>query len=185
MLRALVLATLFVGFVPSAARGPLDREPVMAAIRLVQGPGETLASVDVDLIDRARREIDLAAYVLTDHDVGEALQRAARRGVRVRIYLDPDQAQRRGEGFDPRLEALARVPQIAIRFKSPARDSMHLKAYHVDGRFLRTGSANLSFTGLRRQDNDVLVIESRDLAGAFAQQFDRLWTRSDNTIFHP
>jgi phosphatidylserine/phosphatidylglycerophosphate/cardiolipin synthase-like enzyme len=157
----------------------------MAAVRLLQGPGDSLATVDVDLIDRARTRIDLAAYVLTDREVGAALQRAAGRGVRVRIYLDPDQAERRGEGLDPRLDALMRLPNVAVRFKSPARDSMHLKAYHVDGRLLRTGSANLSFTGLRRQDNDIVVIESRDLAGAFARQFDQLWARPDNGIHHP
>jgi phosphatidylserine/phosphatidylglycerophosphate/cardiolipin synthase-like enzyme len=78
-----------------------------------------------------------------------------------------------------------RTRNVTTRFKSPARDSMHLKAYHVDGRWLRTGSANLSFTGLRRQDNDIMVIESRDLAGAFAQQFERMWTRPDNEIFYP
>jgi phosphatidylserine/phosphatidylglycerophosphate/cardiolipin synthase-like enzyme len=45
----------------------------------------------VALIDRAEHEIDLAAYVLTDWPVMEALTRAADRGVKVRIYLDGTQ----------------------------------------------------------------------------------------------
>jgi phosphatidylserine/phosphatidylglycerophosphate/cardiolipin synthase-like enzyme len=40
------------------------------------------------LIDSAQREIDIAAYVLTDWPVIQALTRAADRGVKVRIYHD-------------------------------------------------------------------------------------------------
>jgi phosphatidylserine/phosphatidylglycerophosphate/cardiolipin synthase-like enzyme len=43
------------------------------------------------LIDRAEHEIDMAAYVLTDWPVMQALTRAADRGVKVGIYLDGTQ----------------------------------------------------------------------------------------------
>jgi phosphatidylserine/phosphatidylglycerophosphate/cardiolipin synthase-like enzyme len=51
-------------------------------------PAENLERIDVALIDAAMREIDFAAYVLTDWPVIEALARAADRGVKVRAYLD-------------------------------------------------------------------------------------------------
>jgi hypothetical protein len=51
-------------------------------------PGENLEHIDVALIDRAEREIDMAAYVLTDvltdWAVMQALTRAADRGVAIR-----------------------------------------------------------------------------------------------------
>ena len=40
-------------------------------------PAENLEHVDVALIDRAEHEIDMAAYVLTDWPVMQALTRAA------------------------------------------------------------------------------------------------------------
>ena len=43
------------------------------------------------LIDRAEHEIDMAAYVLTDWPILQALTRTADRGVKVRIYLDGTQ----------------------------------------------------------------------------------------------
>ena len=43
---------------------------------------------------------------------------------------------------------------------------MHLKSYQIDGKLLRTGAANFSATGLKRQDNDLIVIESADAAAA-------------------
>jgi phosphatidylserine/phosphatidylglycerophosphate/cardiolipin synthase-like enzyme len=49
---------------------------------------------------------------------------------------------------------------------------MHLKSYQTDGRLLRTGAANLSASGLKRQDNDLVVIESAEAAAAFKHAFD-------------
>jgi phosphatidylserine/phosphatidylglycerophosphate/cardiolipin synthase-like enzyme len=58
-------------------------------------PAENLEHIDVELIDSAKREIDFAAYVLTDWPVMQALIRAADRGVKVRIYLDGAQLAER------------------------------------------------------------------------------------------
>jgi phosphatidylserine/phosphatidylglycerophosphate/cardiolipin synthase-like enzyme len=177
MWKPLLLATCLIGFVPVAARSPLDREPVMAGMRLFFGPSEGFETIDLSLLNRARIRIDMAAYVLTDKDVIDALRQAAGRGVKVRVYLDPEQASRRNSD---RLDGLARTVGVEIRIKSGSHDMMHLKAYQVDNRFFRTGSANFSFSGERRQDNDILAVESRDAAGAFAARFDELWARHDN-----
>jgi phosphatidylserine/phosphatidylglycerophosphate/cardiolipin synthase-like enzyme len=48
-------------------------------------PAENFERVDVALIDIAWHEIDMAADVLTDWPVIQALTRAADRGVKVRI----------------------------------------------------------------------------------------------------
>lgn len=55
---------------------------------------------------------------------------------------------------------------------------MHLKSYASDGRVLRTGSANLSASGLKQQDNDVVVIRDAEMAGRFTAGFEKLWEMS-------
>ena len=52
------------------------------------------------------------------------------------------------------------------------RFPMHLKCYLIDGRLLRTGAANFSASGLKRQDNDLIVIESAGAAASFKRNFD-------------
>jgi phosphatidylserine/phosphatidylglycerophosphate/cardiolipin synthase-like enzyme len=42
----------------------------------------------------------------------------------------------------------------------------------IDGRLLRTGTANFSASGLKRQDSDLIVIESSEAAAAFKRAFD-------------
>ena len=184
MTKRLLLILLLCGAVPGDARGPIDREPAMAGVRLFFGPGPGFDEVDRDLISRARQRIDMAAYVLTDRRVIEALEAAARRGVRVRIYLDPDQPGGRA-ALATRFAQLLRAGNVEARIKAGGQDLMHLKAYQVDGHYLRSGSANFSFSGETRQDNDILVVESRDAAGAFATRFDVLWARASNAAFVP
>lgn len=182
MLKRLLLILLLISAVPGDARGPLDREPVMAGVRLFYGPRNGFDEVDRDLLSRARHNIDMAAYVLTDRRVIETLEAAAKRGVKVRLYLDAEQPGGR-DAAGGRLGELLRSRNAEARVKVAGGDYMHLKAYQVDGRWLRTGSANFSFAGENRQDNDILVIESRVAAGAFMQQFEQLWTRSNNVPF--
>jgi phosphatidylserine/phosphatidylglycerophosphate/cardiolipin synthase-like enzyme len=122
-------------------------------------PVENLEQADVALFDRAEHDIDIAAYVLTDWPVMRALIRAAGRGVRVRIYMD---GRRIGEREPtPLFRELLANPAIETRFKRPGSPLMHLKSYQIDGRWLRTGAANFSASGLKRQDNDLLVIDSQ------------------------
>jgi phosphatidylserine/phosphatidylglycerophosphate/cardiolipin synthase-like enzyme len=45
-------------------------------------------------------------------------------------------------------------------------------SYQIDGRFLRTGAANFSASGLTRQDNDLIVIESAEAAASFKRNLD-------------
>ncbi len=44
---------------------------------------------------------------------------------------------------------------------------------------LRTGAANFSASGLKRQDNDLIVIESAGAAGAFKGNFDARFARGE------
>ena len=87
LLRASLTA---VPFLASLAPCCADPAPIIH-----YAPGENLEHIDVALIDRAEREIDMAAYVLTDWPVMQALTRAADRGVAIRIYLDGAQLAER------------------------------------------------------------------------------------------
>src|SRR5580704_13290156 len=103
----------------------------------------------------------------------QALTRAADRGVKVRIYLDGTQLADREP---PKVfNDLAETPGVEIRTKHKSGTPMHLKSYQIDNRMLRTGGANFSASGLKRQDNDLVVIRDANLARSFAGRFDKLW----------
>jgi phosphatidylserine/phosphatidylglycerophosphate/cardiolipin synthase-like enzyme len=141
-------------------------------------PAEILEHIDVDLIDTAKTEIDLAAYVLTDWPVIQALTRAADRGVKVRIYLDGGRL-RETEGSKT-FQDLAETPGVEIRVKREHSALMHLKSYQIDGRIVRTGAANFSAVGLKREDNDLVVIKNAEAAVQFKRNFKAKFASGDD-----
>ncbi|MGH6869170.1 MAG: phospholipase D-like domain-containing protein [Methylocella sp.] len=140
-------------------------------------PVENLEQADVALIDRAEQNIDMAAYVLTDRSVMRALIRAARRGVKIRIYMDGGRIGEREP--TPLFRKLVATPEIDVRFKRARSPYMHLKSYQIDGRWLRTGAANFSESGLRQQDNDLLIIESQAAAEVFKRRFEAIFAQGE------
>ena len=62
---------------------------------------------------------------------------------------------------------------------------MHLKSYAIDGRMLRTGSANWSPTGLKRQDNDVRYEVSTEAVKRFERKFEGCGASEGTSTFVP
>lgn len=155
-------------------------EPSIAAASVHYGPGEEASRADTDAIALARRSVDMAAFVLNDRDVIDALVAAAHRGVAIRIYLDRDELDRISSRAMSDIAALARAANVSIRAKARNTEAMHLKSYVVDRRLLRTGSANFTYSGERRQDNDIVILESIPLAAAFTRMFDGMWSQVGN-----
>lgn len=164
-------------------------------------PSENLEALDAAMLRNSRSSIDICAYSLTDHALVQALVSAGHRGVKVRIYLD--QIQTRGElGHERRrvseldggsdegkgwtltnieaLKTLAETPNVTVKVKH-STTLMHLKSYLVDSTVLRSGSANFSPTGEKRQDNDLSFTRDTQSVKAFSTNFEEIWNRPDNT----
>jgi phosphatidylserine/phosphatidylglycerophosphate/cardiolipin synthase-like enzyme len=142
-------------------------------------PRENLESVDAQEIGRAQLSIDIAAYVLSDARIIEALTDAAERGVLIRLYLDKSQFSEHGPTRGGLVEALLAHPNVIARVKGEGV-LMHLKAYAVDGAVLRTGSGNFSRSGLASQDNDAIFITDPAIVDSFESNFERMWARAQN-----
>jgi phosphatidylserine/phosphatidylglycerophosphate/cardiolipin synthase-like enzyme len=76
-------------------------------------PRENLESVDIREIGRAELSIDMAAYVLSDPQIIEALTDAAERDVVIRLYLDKSQFAEHGPVRGGLVEALLAHPTRA------------------------------------------------------------------------
>lgn len=140
---------------------------------------ENLESVDVQEIGRAELSVDIAAYILSDPPIIEALTDAAERGVVIRLYLDKSEFAEHGPIRGGLVEALLAHPNVVARVKGEGV-LMHLKAYAVDGEVLRTGSANFSHSGLASQDNDLILVTDQAIVDAFEADFEHIWARAQN-----
>jgi phosphatidylserine/phosphatidylglycerophosphate/cardiolipin synthase-like enzyme len=133
-----------VGYTAAQAGGTAD-SPIYFS------PDTNLEEIDMAMIGRAQRTIDVAMYAFTDRRI------AAARSI------------------------LAGEPNISIRVKA-SNELMHEKAVLYDGHLLRDGSGNWSISAARYQDNEISVSDNRAMAHAFASDFERMWSRTDNTV---
>jgi phosphatidylserine/phosphatidylglycerophosphate/cardiolipin synthase-like enzyme len=171
----LVLGLILVFTFVKGLYGVIPEKPLsVASIKIRYSPQTNLEAIDTDLISKANKTIDIAAYILTSEKVLKALTGAATRGVRVRIILDGNELPITKEAAQ--FHVLANTLGVEIRVKpSDTYDLMHLKSYVIDNKILRTGAANFSVSGLKNQNNDLLVIESIEACKAFERIFEELW----------
>ena len=143
-------------------------------------PGDNLEQSELAQLETATRSIDVAMYSFTDRYLAEELAALARKGVHIRVYRDREQFAQENRWGTGTTTGILLAAGVEVRIKG-ARDLMHLKSYAIDGRLLRTGSANWSPTGLKRQDNDLLYEASPDAVARFESKFEDMWNRTSNT----
>ena len=140
-------------------------------------PETNLERSELAQLETATRSVDVAKYSFTDRE----LAALARKGVRVRVYRDREQFSQEMQWGGVNTTIILLAAGVEVRVKG-ARDLMHLKSYAIDGHMLRSGSANWSQTGLKRQDNDVLYEFSPEAVGRFESKFQEMWARPSNTV---
>jgi phosphatidylserine/phosphatidylglycerophosphate/cardiolipin synthase-like enzyme len=130
----------------------------------------------------ARRSLDLAHYDFhlgteTASVVGDAIASTARRGVAVRIAFNVDHRNPipvpPPPEPDAELIASFGVPMKAI---AGVPDLMHHKYVVRDGEAVWTGSMNWTDDSFARQENAIAVVRSREVAAAYARNFEELWS---------
>jgi phosphatidylserine/phosphatidylglycerophosphate/cardiolipin synthase-like enzyme len=122
------------------------------------------------LIKAAKKEIVVAAYAFSSKYLGQALSAALKRGVKIRVLLDRDNARKAysidewlaGEGID-------------VRFIEMKRGNMHHKLMIIDGKLLMTGSYNFTNESEFRNHEAAIFTNNQTLLQSFAAEFERLW----------
>jgi phosphatidylserine/phosphatidylglycerophosphate/cardiolipin synthase-like enzyme len=123
----------------------------------------------------------LFAYSLTDGAIIATLKDAALHGIIVSVYLDSEQTadELRRPALRDALLDLATTQNVRVLVKR-SRILQHTKAYVVDTRLLREGSANFSPSALKQQDNDLLLTDDPAAIRSFELSYRVAWERPDN-----
>ena len=144
----------------------------------------------VALIDNAQTSIDIAAYGFDGQDdIINALRRAKKRGVRIRGVVDDYGAtlyKRTNSvvkefGFKTDANVPMAQRQFEKEFTRSKNALMHNKFVIVDGKYLWTGSTNLTNYCMTLNSNNTVVIVSKDLARVYQNEFDQM---HENNKFH-
>jgi len=133
--------------------------------------GSPVEDALVRAIDSATATIDLAVYQLDSRAVTDALLRAHERGVQIRIVTDDEFGL---EHPDSTIEELE-FEGIPVRSDAPRGSFMHNKFFIIDGLYVWTGSANITHNGFYNNNNNAILIRSRQLAENYQKEFEEMW----------
>jgi phosphatidylserine/phosphatidylglycerophosphate/cardiolipin synthase-like enzyme len=149
-----------------------------------QQPAE-IAHVVAAFIDGAERTLDLAQYDFnlgeeTKTIVGDAVRRAAARGVRQRFVFNVDYANPIPvpPPPEPDVQLIATLP-VEGKAIAGVPDLMHHKFMIRDSASVWTGSMNWTDDSWSRQENVVAIVHSEAIAKAYDLDFGQLWTTGD------
>jgi phosphatidylserine/phosphatidylglycerophosphate/cardiolipin synthase-like enzyme len=149
-----------------------------------QQPVET-ARLVAAFLDGATSSLDLAQYDFnlgpeTAPLVGDAIRRAAARGVRIRFAYNVDHANPIPVPPPPEPD-LALIASLPVEAKGIAGvpDLMHHKYVIRDSETVWTGSLNWTDDAWSRQENVVAIVDSAPIAKAYTIDFEQLWSTED------
>jgi phosphatidylserine/phosphatidylglycerophosphate/cardiolipin synthase-like enzyme len=138
-----------------------------------------------EFIKSAKERIDCAIYDLKDPDVVDALKSVAGK-VTLRIAYDGGKQKEvtGGPSVDPKPKGTAQIieesglSEYATAIHVSGGHLMHSKYIIRDDYTVWTGSGNWTHGGLDLQDNNFLVVKSRELANAYKANFDYVLSES-------
>ena len=122
-----------------------------------------------EAIDSAQTSVDVAAFELDLPSITDALVRAHQRGVRVRLVTDSDYA----DSLGPISLLQAQVPVV---FDS-VEPFMHNKFVVIDGEQVWAGSWNLTINGTYRNNNNIVIADSKLLAENYTVEFEEMFVQ--------
>lgn len=118
----------------------------------------------------AELQVDVAAYELDAEPIVEALVELAERGIRVRLVTDSDNAT---------LPEFGRLRRAGIQVVEDNRSAlMHNKFIVIDGRFVWTGSMNLTSNGAYCNNNNFVRFDSPELAANYRAEMDEMYNEA-------
>lgn len=126
------------------------------------------------LVMGAKSSINIAVFYLTHKHITRALIDARRRGVKVRVIIDATSAE---NGYTK--HTILRRAGVPVKVENWG-GKMHMKAASFDGKHLVLGSMNWTSAGVYKNDENTLVVESKEHTAKFDSYFESIWNLIDD-----
>lgn len=131
----------------------------------------------VNLINSAKSTCDISIYSLTKPNIVDAIVKAKKRGVIVRVISDKTQSK--GKSQKVALDTL-KIVKIPVKINKHS-GLMHMKDVIIDNSIVTTGSFNYSKAAAENNDEVFVIIKEKKIAEDFHNEFEKMW--NDNKRF--
>lgn len=134
-------------------------------------PGDSCKNKLLDLMTTARLSLDICVFTISDNQLAEAIVKAHKRGVDVRVITDNDKSEDMGSD----VQWLIDQGVSLCMDNSPYH--MHHKFMIVDQQILANGSFNWTRSATQKNEENILVIADDGLIRQYHQLFEQLWLK--------
>lgn len=138
-------------------------------IKVLFSPQDNCAQEIISEIDKAKNYVYVAMYYFTSRPIAQALIRARDRGVDVKVCMDGEQP-----AYEYSKSRFLENERINLKLISGS-GIMHNKFCVIDDRITITGSYNWTARADLENDENVLIINSKEIANIYKGQFNKYW----------
>lgn len=132
-------------------------------------PEDNVERILLKRIAGARESIHFMAFSFTSDEIAEALIACHKRGIRVMGVVEKNGSNSKFAEY-----VKLKIEGIPVRLdRNPYK--LHHKTIIIDGERVITGSYNFSGGANRKNDENVLIIDNREIAREYLGEFHRLY----------
>jgi phosphatidylserine/phosphatidylglycerophosphate/cardiolipin synthase-like enzyme len=170
---ALLALTVFALAQNQPEAKPEAKPPIAGQIEVFFSPKGGCTEAVVKQIDAAKSEILVQAYSFTSVPIAKALVEAHKRGVSVRVVLDKSQRT-------AKYSSATFLDNSGIETFIDAQHAIaHNKVMVIDGERVITGSFNFTKQAEQSNAENLLVIQSKELAAKYAENWKAHFDHSE------
>lgn len=129
----------------------------------------------IEEISNSKNSIDIAMFNFTSYGTQSALNKALKRGVKIRIIADLGESEDIHSVIGPLKESGFMVKLVKGKGKNGL---MHNKFAIFDRKILLTGSYNWTETAEHYNYENALFLTERSIINEYEKEFDLLWDRA-------
>ena len=163
-------------YVDTVMKGRFGDTPVYFFL----GPSPTMEKAVVAFIGSAGQTLDVCAYDLDLPEFAQALLDAHRRGVKVRVIIADENAEK-AYAVAGQLKEMTDLGILTLAHNRSGL--MHNKFMIADGQRVWTGSYNLTRNCSRFNDNHAIVLESPELAENYEKEWQEIFEKRHGKRF--
>ena len=121
-------------------------------------------------VNLAQESIKIMAFVLTSKDLADELIKRHKAGVKVQVHVARMAVSIGGSQFD-----YLKKNGIEMNISRNRSGKMHHKVIIIDDQTVVTGSYNFSKAAEKTNDENTLIIKSKEVGEIYAREFSRCW----------
>ena len=130
-------------------------------------PDDKCASHIIELIKNAKSSVYFMSYSFTNKEIADAL--IEKNGIDIKGIFDSGQSS-------SQYSQLKRLKDFGMDVKKDANKyKMHHKVFIIDNETVATGSFNPTLSAEEKNDENIVIIHGKKIAGDFLKEFDRIW----------